>query len=507
MAPPRDSLAARLPPPHRSSRRRRPAVRRSLVLAACLMATFMAAVESTIVATAMPTIVADLGGFDLFSWVFAIYLLAQALTIPIYGRLADVYGRRAVFYVGVGLFLTGSTLCGFAPGMLWLVLFRALQGCGAGGVQPIAMTICGDIYTPSERARVQGLISSVFGVSAVVGPTLGAFLVEHVAWQVVFWINLPIGAAAIVMISLFLREDIQPRKHRLDVLGSLLMMAGIGALMLLLVQGGTLPIPAAVGLGIVAVISFACLVRHELRTAEPMLPLDLWHDRVIVISSVGSGLAGAVMMGVAAFLPTYVQGAMERSPTTAGLVLGAMSVTWALSAIFGGRLMVRTTYRLTAVLGALSLIAGSTVLVTMRPSDGVGWALAGSLVIGMGMGLCNTSFIVSIQAAVPWAKRGAATSSCLFMRFIGQALGAACFGAMLNLTIEHASPGAAKLVDRLLEPGLRATLSAAERTHLVGLVGDGVHNAYWLAVGLAVATLLLVSRLPARLSPSQQTLR
>ncbi|HET8996794.1 MAG TPA: MFS transporter, partial [Acetobacteraceae bacterium] len=173
---------------------RRPAVRRSLVLAACLMATFMAAVESTIVATAMPTIVADLGGFGLFSWVFAVYLLTQAIAIPIYGRMADIYGRRKVFYVGVGVFLSGSTLCGFAPSMVWLVLFRALQGFGAGGVQPIAMTICGDIYTPSERAHVQGLISSVFGVSAVVGPTLGAFLVEHVAWPVVFWVNLPVGA-------------------------------------------------------------------------------------------------------------------------------------------------------------------------------------------------------------------------------------------------------------------------------------------------------------------------
>ena len=502
-APRHAGTAAAAPtlPPHA------PAVRRSLVLAACLMATFMAAVESTIVATAMPTIVADLGGFALFSWVFAIYLLTQALTIPIYGRLADVYGRRKVFYVGVGVFLTGSTLCGFAPNMIWLVLFRALQGCGAGGVQPISMTICGDIYTPSERARVQGLISSVFGVSAVVGPMLGAFLVQHVSWQVVFWVNLPIGAAAIVMISLFLRETVQPRVHRIDVLGALLMMAGIGATMLLLVQGGTLPPDVAVVAGIVAVISFAALIVHEMRIPEPMLPLELWRDRVIAISSLGSGLAGAVMMGVAAFLPTYVQGAMERSPMIAGLVLGAMSVTWAFASIFGGRLMVRTTYRLAAVLGALCLIAGSAALVAMRPSDGIGWAVAGSLVIGCGMGLCNTAFIVSIQAAVPWGKRGAATSSCLFLRFIGQALGAACFGAVLNLTIERGAPGSARLVDRLLEPGLRATLSAAERLRLTELVAGGVHNAYWLAVVLAVGTLVLVARLPARLSPSQQTLR
>lgn len=495
------AAAAPTLPPHA------PAVRRSLVLAACLMATFMAAVESTIVATAMPTIVADLGGFGLFSWVFAIYLLAQALTIPIYGRLADIYGRRKVFYVGVGIFLTGSTLCGFAPNMVWLVFFRALQGCGAGGVQPIAMTICGDIYTPSERARVQGFISSVFGVSAVVGPMLGAFLVEHVAWQVVFWINLPVGAVAITMISLFLRETVHPRQHRIDVLGALLLMVSIGAGMLLLVQGATLPGGVAVAAGIVMLAGFAALILHEARTREPMLPLELWRDRVIAVASLGSGLAGAVMMGVSAFLPTYVQGAMQRSPTVAGLALGTMSVTWAFGSIFGGRLMVRTTYRLAAILGALCLIAGSTAFVIMRPQDGLGWAVTGALVIGAGMGLCNTAFLVSSQAAVPWAKRGAATSSCLFFRFIGQSMGAASFGAVLNLTIEHAAPGAAKLVDRLLEPALRATLPVAERSRLIGLVAGGLHNAYALAVLLAVLTLLLVWRLPARLSPSQQTLR
>jgi EmrB/QacA subfamily drug resistance transporter len=477
------------------------------VLAACIMATFMAAVESTIVATAMPTIVAELGGFKLFSWVFAVYLLSQAVAIPVYGRLADLYGRKRVFHLGAGLFLVGSTLSGFAPTMAWLVVFRALQGLGAGGVQPIAMTICGDIYTPSERARVQGLISSVFGVAAVAGPSLGAFLVEHVGWRTVFWVNLPIGAAAIIMISVFLHETIQPRAHRVDYLGSLLMMLAIGALMLTLVQGSFLPPLITWSAGTVGVLGLVLLMLHEARIPEPMLPLELWRDRVIVIGSLGGGLAGAVMMGVSAFLPTYVQGALGRSPLTAGLVLGCMSVTWAFASIFGGRLMVRTTYRLAAVLGALSLLAGSLLLVAMTPERGVPWASTASLVMGVGMGLCNTAFIVSIQAAVPWAKRGAATSSCLFLRFIGQALGAASFGAVLNATIAHRAPQAVGLVNRLLEAGSRRTLADAMRERLIDVVSAGLHNAYWLAVGMSVLTLALVLRLPARLSPSQQTLR
>ncbi len=482
-------------------------VRRTLVLAACIMATFMAAVESTIVATAMPTIVAELGGFSLFSWVFAIYLLSQAVSIPIYGRLADIYGRKAVFFAGAGLFLVGSTLCGFAPDMLWLIGFRALQGLGAGGVQPIAMTICGDIYTPSERARVQGFISSVFGVAAVVGPSLGAYLVQHVAWQVVFWVNLPVGAAAIAMIAAFLRENVESRQHRVDYLGSLLLVVTVGAFMLVLVQGASMtPREVAVFLT-VGVVAFIILLVHEYRTPEPMLALELIRDRVIVIGGLGGALAGAIMMGVAAFLPAYVQGAMGRGATEAGLVLGAMSVTWAFASILGGRLMVRTTYRLAAVLGALSLVAGCAILVGLDPTQGVPWATAGSLVIGIGMGLCNTAFIVSIQAAVPWAKRGAATSSCLFLRFIGQALGAASFGAVLNATILRRSPDEAHLMDRLLEPTLRQSLAPDEQVRLSELIAAGLHNAYLLGCILAAATLALVVFLPARLSPSQQTLR
>ncbi|HET6608814.1 MAG TPA: MDR family MFS transporter [Rhodopila sp.] len=484
-----------------------PNARRTLILAACLMATFMAAVESTIVATAMPTIVASLGGFDLFSWVFAIYLLTQAISIPIYGRLADIHGRKAVFYGGAGLFLTGSVLCGFAPSMLWLVVFRALQGFGAGGVQPIAMTICGDIYTPSERARVQGLISSVFGVAAVVGPSLGAWLVEHAAWQVVFWINLPVGAVAITMIAVFLRENVQTRRHRVDVAGSVLMMIAGAALMLALVQYSDLTPNVERTALAVGAIGLGALVWHERRTTEPMLALELLHDRVILIGGLGGGLAGAVMMGVSAFLPAYVQGAMERTPTTAGLVLGAMSVTWALSSIIGGRLMVRTTYRLAAILGALALIAGCGLLVLLTPGRGVAWATAGSLVIGVGMGFCNTAFIVSVQAAVAWNKRGAATSWCLFLRYVGQAIGAASFGAVLNETVAHRMPAARHLMDRLLDPAARQGLTPEVRTQLSDVVAAGLHNAYFLGCAIAVGVLVLVVFLPARLSPAQQRLQ
>jgi hypothetical protein len=257
--------------------------------------------------------------------------------------------------------------------------------------------------------------------------------------------------------------------------------------------------------GAIALATLLGLALHESSTPEPMLPLDLWrHHRIIAIGSFGGAVISAVMTGVSAFLPTYVQGAMGRSALTGGLVLGAMSVTWAVASFYGGRLMVRTTYRLTAVLGTLALIAGSAVLIALTPERGVVWASSGSLLIGVGMGLCNTTFIVSIQAAVPWHQRGAATSSCLFLRFVGQALGAASFGAVLNLTLLREAPDAVSKVDRLLDPMQRSGLDLPELARLTEVVALGLHNTYVLAGGLSVLALGFALLLPARLSPAQQ---
>jgi MFS family permease len=236
-----------------------------------------------------------------------------------------------------------------------------------------------------------------------------------------------------------------------------------------------------------------------------MLPLELWRQyRIIAVGSLGGAVISAVMTGISAFLPTYVQGAMGRSALAGGLVLGAMSVTWAIASFVGGRLMVRTTYRLTAIMGTLALIAGSLVLVTLTPERGVIWATSGSLLIGIGMGLCNTTFIVSIQAAVPWHQRGAATSSCMFLRFVGQSLGAAAFGAVLNLTLLHRAPDALNMVDRLLEPSQRDALPAAELNRLTDVVAYGLHTTYVLAGVLSVIALALALLLPPRLSPARQ---
>jgi EmrB/QacA subfamily drug resistance transporter len=481
---------------------------RRLVLAAVMMATFMAAMESSIVATAMPTIVAELGGFHLFSWAFAAYLLPQAVTIPIYGRLADLYGRKRVFFAGAGLFLFASTLCGLAWGMLPLVLFRALQGAGAGAIQPIAITIIGDIYRPTERARVQGYISGVFGVAAIIGPMLGAFLVEHVTWSLVFWINLPIGAVTFLMFGLFLHEGQAPRRHRIDYLGSGLMMFGAGALMLALVQvgnSGEMATIAALAAG--GVVALLALAAHERGAVEPILPLKLWRDRVIAVGSLSGFTGGMVMMSINAFLPLYVQGAMGRSPAAAGLALGAASVSWTFASLAAGRLMIRTSYRLAATVGGAFLIAGTLVLMTLGPASGLLWAGAGSLLIGTGMGFCNTAFLVSTQASAGWNERGMATSSIMFMRIVGNSVGAAVFGAILNFGINRRIPEAGDAVNRLLEPAARHGLGAAEIGRLSEAVASSLHIVYIVAGLVAVVSLFLALSLPTRLSPTRPLTR
>ena len=479
-----------------------PLARRRLILAACMAATFMAAVEATIIATAMPGIAARLGGFSLYAWVFSAYMLGQAATIPVFGRLADIYGRRRVFYAGAALFLLGSALCGLASSMVQLVAFRAIQGLGAGGVQPIANTIVGDLYTPVERARVQGMLSGVFGVSAVIGPSLGAFIVQYGAWPLVFWMNLPIGAAAIAMIALFLPEPASTRRRSIDIPGAVLLLVTVASLMLLLQNAG-IARTATLVLGTTFLISAMALVWHERRTVEPMLPLELWRNPMIVSSNAGSLVTGMVMMGVTAYLPACIQGVMGRGADVSAVVLALMAVVWVLGSTIAGLCLPHTTYRRTAAAGAAALIAGTALLVAMGPGSSPLWAGTGAILIGAGMGFCNTTFMISVQTAVARDQRGAATSSTMFLRFLGQSLGAAVFAAVLNASLD----GTAGPLDHLMDRPWRAMQSPPDLAALTDAVSAAMRHAYGLTAALAVLALLLALTYPPRLGPSSQMRR
>ena len=342
-----------------------------IILFASLMATFMSAVEGTIVSTAMPTVIGELGGFRFFSWVYTAYLLTMAVSAPVYGRLADIFGRRRIFFAGAGIFLVGSTMCGFAATMPALVLFRVVQGVGAGAIQPLSSLILSDIYGPAERARIQGFVSTVFGVSALGGPAIGALIVENLHWSLVFWINLPIGAATVVMYAPFLEERVSPRERRIDWIGCLLLVLGVGSVMIALVQApslGVWDIPL-LALGCIALVF---LIAHERRTADPIVPYRLWRDRVIVLGNLGTLATFMTMMGVAVSLPVYVQGIMGRDAAVGGYVLNCQAISWTLAVFLAARVMTRASYRLSATISGVLLVAACAMMSLVGSTSTIG---------------------------------------------------------------------------------------------------------------------------------------
>jgi EmrB/QacA subfamily drug resistance transporter len=477
---------------------------RPWVFAAALATIFMAAIEGTIVATATPTIVGELGGFELLSWVFTAYLLTQAITIPIYGRLADLYGRKRMLLIGIALFLVGSILCGLAWDMVSLIAFRVVQGIGTGALVPVAMTIVGDLYTPAERARMQGYISTVWSISAVVGPILGAFIVAHANWPWIFWLNIPIAIGAAILLVVALQERLQPREHQMDYGGLSLLALGIGCLMFALIQASSLTTAMFLGLLAVSAATLAALVVHENRTSEPILPMSLWRNRLIATSAMASVCVGAITMGSSVFLSLYVQNVMGRSATVAAYVLMAMSFSWMFGSIAGGRLMLKTSYRMTVASGGLWLAPGAVMLVMMTPDSGPVWPAAAGFLIGIGLGFVNNTFTVVVQAAVEQHQRGIATSSLVFTRIIGQSVGTALYGGILNAGVSQHLGGATDIVSRLMDPGLRESLPAASLGPLITAMADALHKAYILQAVAALIAVGMALCLPAGLSPVQK---
>lgn len=474
---------------------------RRWVLAAVMAMMFMIAIEGTIVATAMPTIVGALGGFELFSWVFTAYLLMQAVTIPVYGRLADLYGRRRILFVGMGVFLVASLCAGLTWNMELLIACRAVQGIGAGALMPVGMTIVADLYSPAERARIQAAVSSVWIIAAIIAPMIGAFLVAHATWATVFWVNLPLGLIATTMLALTLRDHGHRRPRRIDYLGSVLMMAGTGTLMFVLVQAAQLSPIVIIMLGGFAVATLAVLVVHEARLSEPMLPLALWGDRVVGGGIIVNLILGCVLMGITAFLPPYVQGVMGGTALAAGAMLTAMSASWPTGSAIAGQIMLRTSYRTTAAMGGVALVIGSLLLVAITPERSTWFVAGAALVSGLGMGLANNSFLVAVQSEVAAEDRGVATSSLVFMRMVGQSLGTAVFGGIVNAHLAGTAAAQGDIIDRVLMPSFRQSLPPAELGSLLAELAVAIRRVFIIDGVLAVALFATALMLPLGLSP------
>lgn len=469
---------------------------RHWVLIACMLAMFMAAIEVTIVATAMPTIIAELGGFSQFGWVFSVYLLTQAVSVPLYGRLADIWGRKRMLFLGTSIFLAGSILCGFAHSMTWLIVFRAFQGLGAGAIMPLSSTIVADIYSPRERASVQGWLSSVWGVAAIVGPLSGAWLVQHFTWSVIFWVNLPIGIVSMLMLARWLpAHQLAEKPQPLNLAGSAWLMLCISALLTALLQAERLGYWLLL---VVAVSLFAGwqLKRHEQRADAPLFPAIIWRSRVIIAGNAGNLIIGAAMMGISAFLPTWIQGITGGSQLQAGSALAMMSIGWPLASTFSGRLMLATSYRFTAQLGALLLIAGSALLLLLHPESTIYQAGLTAFVIGTGMGMTSTTFLVSVQNHADYDIRGICTASIMFSRMIGSAIGTALMGAILNMNLVWRLPHAQDPVQQIMSEETRNALNHDTLQHLVAGIAASLHWVFIVALLIAVLALWVAWLMP-----------
>jgi EmrB/QacA subfamily drug resistance transporter len=473
-----------------------------------MLASFLAAIEVTVVSTAMPRIVSDLGGIQLISWVFAVYLLTTSVGTPIFGKLADLFGRKAIMTVGMALFLVGSTLCGLAQSMGTLIAFRALQGLGAGAVLPVAITIVGDLYELKERGRVQGILSSIWGVAGIFGPLVGGLLVDGLSWHWIFFVNLPFGIIAIGMIWLFLHEDFEKRPHRIDYFGALTFALGISSLLLALLTGGqqfAWRSPVILLLFAAFALFMTLFVFIQRVVPEPIFPVEILTMREISLSNAGTLLLGAVLIGCNAYLPMWIQGVFGMKATSSGLSLIPMSIAWPVGATICARILVKANPRITALFGVICVLAGSLWLVTIGRTTAV-WTMVPLMILtGLGFGFAFTVFTITVQTSVPWRLRGAATASNAFVRSLGQTLGIAVFGASLNASMADAGRSAGLgsafnigELSRVLNPQVGSAPAPGIEEKLREVLAAGLHGVFFLFVLIAAAGVVLAVLLPSR---------
>ena len=450
---------ARKPPGYRFT------IGRILVIYSGLMVTLLlAALDQTIVATALPKIVGELGGLGSYSWVFTSYLLASTVTVPLYGKLGDVYGRRPLFFVAIGLFLAGSALCGVAWGMPELIVFRGIQGLGAGGLFPLALATVGNIVPPRDRGRYQGLIGATFAGASIAGPALGGFIVDHMSWRWVFYVNLPVGGLALLVIyKTFPRRS--PREgHSIDWLGAALLALATTALLLGLVWGGKQYAWSSghvVGALLASAVLFVWFSVVERRAREPILPFDLLRNRTVAASIVCVGLVGMAMLGTIAFVPLFVQGVIGTSATSSGVVLTPFMLGAVSTSILSGQLVSRIgRYRPNILIGPIVLGFGMLLLWRMGVHTTNGEAARNMVVAGVGLGMMMQMFVLSVQNSVPTTAMGSGTALTQFSRQIGATLGVTVMGVIVNQGLPRAARGHEQLSHRLPQ-ALRVDLANA----------------------------------------------
>jgi EmrB/QacA subfamily drug resistance transporter len=403
-----------------------------------MLSTFLIAIDSTVLATAVPTIVGEFGGFEQFPWLFSIYTLAQAASVPVYAKLSDIIGRRPVMYTGIVLFLIGSVLCASAWSMGALIAFRAIQGLGAGAITPTAMTIAGDIYTVRERAKAQGYLASVWAFSAVAGPTIGGLFSQFASWRWIFWINVPLCLLALWMLWRNYRQSFERHRRRIDYSGAALLTAALVLIVLALLEGGhawawlSWQSVAAFGVGALLLVVFAFVER---RAEDPILAPWVFSSRIVMTTSVAALLVGVVLIGLVSFVPTFLQSTANAAPVVAGLAVAALTLGWPISASIAGRFYLRIGFRATTLIGSSLAILGSVLLIVFGFSPSIGLTAVGCFVVGLGLGLVAAPSLIAAQSSVGMRRRGVVSGTNMLARSVGSAVGVAVFGAIANTLI------------------------------------------------------------------------
>ena len=482
------------------------ATNRRIVMAAMMVATFLAAIEGTVVSTAMPTIVGDLHGMHLMNWVFSVYFLLSAVTVPVFGKLADLFGRKKIFITGTFIFLIGSTLCGLSQSMVQLIAFRVIQGIGAGALLPVTATIVADIYPYEQRAKMLGFISLVWGISGVAGPLVGGFFVDQLTWHWIFFINIPFGITTVIMVTIFFKENVEKTKKRIDYWGALTFSAGMFFLLYAFQKGGEAnhwTSPAIPLLFMTAFVLLALFIWIETKVKEPMIPLHLFRIRTISVANVIAFFVTAVLIGTTVYMPMWIQGVLGYGATVSGFVVTPMSVLWTTSSFIGGRLLVKKGVKFTAILGIFFLLVGTLLLAMITTSTPLMALPFITAIQGIAFGLVITITTVTVQSAVGWSMRGVATASNTFFRNLGQTIGVALLGTYFNakMTANLRQQGAIEDIDteqmnELINPHTTQALPENLRTSLKEALVFGIHHVFTVLILIALIALIMTLLLP-----------
>lgn len=470
--------------------------RRWAVTIGVMTGMLLAALEATVVGTAMPTIVAALGGLAHYSWVFSAYLLTSTVTVPIWGKLSDLFGRRPMFQIGIAVFLVGSAACGLSQSMTQLIAARVVQGIGAGALVPLSMTIIGDIFTLTERARMQGLFSGVWGLSSVLGPLVGGFITDQLSWRWVFYINLPVGIAAAVIIGVALVEQKRDERPKIDYLGAVILTVAVTILLLVLGEGSSpraLLAPRTLALITLVVALLIFFIRVERRAPDPVVPLGLFRNRVVAVSIVVGFLAGIAMFAAITFVPLLAQGVLGATATEAGSFLTPLMLSWVFASIVGGRLLIKLGSRPLVLTGLVLMIAGFGALATFTRDTPRLTLVVELILIGSGLGLVMLTLLIASQHSVPREQLGITTSLNQFSRTIGGALGVALLGAVLSAGLARF----AQDPNALVNPAARAHMNPATLVLLQRALEGTLRNIFLVSAAVVVLALFVALTLPA----------